>query len=496
MKKILVSNVLAYIVPGKKELYLSILNNKKHNVLVKKGVDKVLSELSIYEASFELKFSLSEDGCLTFVKNKDLPCSDEYYKVLNFDKESALGILLEIENDKGIFKTPFEAYIDETSNEVSFIGEGMKDYKPALDEMTRRFYTELGKKTKKWIPGHRYDCLEGTYYYLGEFLSRKKEEFNSLFMTSLEDFTPVHIYTKKLGGEKKISDVFRNQTYTENELNVIWSNTLPSCVDSGQVLEDDTPSLSSLYLDMINNAISKFDIDELKPVFDILCYSSHLDPLVYPKEIKEPILGIIQKLIERVVLDNWNKVRSREDRCIGDKIEPSLNTERIKNILLGDGISDGNILERYYYNELFNALSINLEDEISKFLSTWNEADLYSSFSEFCKYNKYFLDRTQHTTITSTQRAGDKIVKISDLFGNGPLHDAIIELVKKAELNYGEGVSSYRIVKVGKNNTVTCIIELNDIINNIDLTDELKDEIILYKFSKVVIYFDKDKEIN
>lgn len=52
MTKVLISNVLAYVVPGKRELYLSVLGNKKHNVLVKKGVDKVLSELSLYEAFF------------------------------------------------------------------------------------------------------------------------------------------------------------------------------------------------------------------------------------------------------------------------------------------------------------------------------------------------------------------------------------------------------------------------------------------------------------
>ena len=248
---------------------------------------------------------------------------------------------------------------------------------------------------------------------------------------------------------------------------------------------------------MVENAISRPDITELKSVFDVLCYLSHLDSLCYPDSVKEPILEVVHRLIEEIVLDNWNKTRSREERCIGETVDQENNIERIRySFLLSGSIQDGNILERYYYDELFKALSIDLNAEISEFLETWDEKNLYSNFQEFCKYSSYFESRSSHSNFTSIQRSGEKVEKISDLFGNGILCETIKRLINEANQNYGEGVSSYRVIKTGKSvSSISCIVTLEDILRNGEPNDELKNDILLNKFTRAVVYFDKDREI-
>ena len=488
---ILVNDILAYIILGKKEVALSITNDKKHNVQVKKLLDKPFSELVLGENEFELEIKIKPKytGVDAYVKSPRFPNPGEYYRVINFLEKSAYQTLGEVENQCGVFKNKFEAFF--TDYQVSFICQEMSNYKEAVDEMMRRFYTEMGKKTKKWIPGHRYDNSEGTMYYLGSFLSKKKEEFNSGFYNALEDLKPVHLYVNSLKDtEKTISDVFKGRTY--KDIKVIWDTNLPSCVDSGEALKDDSPSLYNLYVEMIENAM-KTETD-IKPIFDCLCYQSPHDPIDYPDELGVIVKGIVKDLIEEVILNNWNIERARSDRQIGTTEIKENNIDRIK-ILLMNSIKDGNILGKYYYEGLFKALGINIEDGIEDYLKSWNESDLTKDFDTFYKYNKYFQKRAEAKNITSNQRNGEKTVKITDLFGSGVLGNTILELVEYANNNFGEGVSEYNAVKINRtSSSIACTITLQDLLKFKD-SPELREEMLRFRFSKAIIYFDKDRKL-
>lgn len=498
MKKIvLVNEVLAFISLGQKEVFLTIQGDKKHNVQVKKEINshKPFSELVLRENLFNLKIDVLPDyeGVTAYIKSPNLPNPKEWYKVGNFLQESAYQILSEVENENGCFgDEEFEvAFIE---SKAVLVNSKMSNYSEAMNEMTRRFYIEIGKKTKKWVPGHRYDCKDGTYYYLGKYLSRKKEEFNSTFFNTQEELTEVHIYAKELKhGEKKISDVFRNGKYGV-DLFVRWDESFPSCVDSGSSLEDDAPSLQNLYTEMFNNAIpEKLTPENLKTLFDVLNVLSIQDTLTFPKEISIKVRDITKDLIKSVIFNNWNIPRTRTDREIGKDKDINENINKIKSLLLNT-INDGNILGKFYYEGLFNILSIDLEEEIKEWLENWNEDDLTSSFSIFRENAAYFLKRTDTRNITSVQRAGDKEVKITDLFGTGELGEAIKDLTTYAATNYGEGSSDFNAVKINKIYSCACTITLEDLLKFRD-TPELREEILKYKFSKAIIYFDKDRII-
>lgn len=486
----LVNDVLAYIILGQKEVALSITNNKKHNVLVAKSIDRPCSGLVLGENEFKLRLSVKPDykGVEAYIKSPKFPNPNEEYKVINFLESSAYQILSEINNNNGVFDNKFEAvFIDK---DVSFITEGMSNYDEAMDEMMRKFYTEMGKKTKKWVPGHRYDSADETFYYLGSFLSRKKEEFNSSFYNVLEELTVVHLYVNTLRGEKTISDVFKTRTY--GDIKAIWDNTLPSCVDSGQALTDDSPSLRDLYPEMLDNAISKNE--SFKSIFDCLCYQSLHDDISYQDSLSSKLTGIIHNLIKDVIFNNWNIVRSRTDRQIGSTETLENNIDRIKIILLNN-IKDGNILGRYYYEGLFKSLGINLDNEIQEYLNSWDENYLSSSFDVFRENIDYFLKRVEKKSITSIQRTGDSTVKISSLFGKGILGNTIIELIEYANKNFGDGVSEYNVVKINRTtSSVSCSITLEDLLKFRD-TEDLRKEILDYKFSKILVYFDKDRSL-
>ena len=497
MKTILVNDVLAYIVMGRKEVFLSAFGDKKQNVQVKKEIDKPFSELVLGGNEFRLRLSVKPDyeGVSAYVMSPKFPNPEEWYKVKNYLEESSYQVLSEVENDNGEFPEDIVFEAGFVNNSVAFLCSKMSNYKAAMDEMTRRFYIEVGKKTKKWIPGHRYDCAEGTYYYLGKYLSKKKEEFNSTFYNTHEELKEVYIYAKSLGnGEKKISEVFRNGKYGK-DLFVFWNENFPSCVDSGVALTDDNPSLHDLWPEMFKNATpDTITPDNLKTLFDTLCYQSYSDALDYPRELTTEVKGIIKVLIKNVIFNNWNIERTRKDREIGDKVDKKDNIERIKSLLL-NSIGDGNILSRYYYEGLFKALSINLDDEIEDWLKGWKESDLSTNFDTFTSNIQYFLKRIDIKGITSTQRTGDKIVKISDLFGKEELGVALIDLVNHATNNFGEGVSDFNAVKINRTmNSYACTITLEDLIKFRN-TEELREDILRYKFSKIIVYFDKDQVI-
>ena len=489
MKKIptLVSDVVSYVVIGRNELYLAIFNNKKENVKVRKLIERgvQLKQWKLDENKVNLELRLDEDNNVeAYISSKYLP-SENKYLVKNFDKSTAIRILSEAKHDDDIvFSSEFEICFTGEYNElVTFISEEQQSYQEIFDEMIRRFFAESGKKTIKWVPGHRYDNSESTFYYLGDFLSRKKCSGNSDFYNTQEELVPVHFYITRLGKEKTISEVIKNRSIGEadDDIKVLWGN-FPRCIDSGQKLElGEKISLSSLYPGLMGND---------NPLL-ALGFLSEGDKLEFTDYVKSKILNWTIDKLKEIIYNYWN-LKFGDFNSSGENI--TLISEEFYNDL---SKTDPNICSKTYYQELLNTLGVDVEKEISNILLYWNEDDLCKTYENFVNNLSYFRKRSKILDYTALLRSTDRVIKISDLFGNSLLTSTLIELIKSAS-NYGQGITDIKIIKINKVDTVTaCVVECEDLIDYLgsSITDELKKEILDKKFTKLIVYFEKIEDL-
>jgi len=502
----LVSNVVAYIVIGKKKVFLSIEGNKFHNTLVKnliKTIETSSTETKVLGGNeFKLRLEINPNtySVNAYISSPLLPTKDEYL-VMNFYENSAISIISEVENDKGVFPEDkvFEAIFNFDSGkgyEVSFVCSDMTNYKQLEEEMTRVFYASVGKKTRKWKPGHRYDSEKETYYYLGEFGSRKIENYNSGFFKDCPKV--VHLYVNTLKeGEKKVSDIFNNRVFdndSKDGIKVLWDEKFPSCVDSGQKLEDDLPSLSQYYIPMIEKVYNTEGLDNTSKLLVPLCYKSLHDSDDFSKDVCDFIKNkIISGLIYNTVYNNWNIVRADESYKIGKDVEHGNNVERIVRALISN-IKDYNVASKSYYLDLFKNLSINLSTEVSEFLSdSWDEDSLKEDFDSFRENVKYFNRRGNRIVLNQQSENLEDKKKISNIFPC-ELGDVIKKLVNYSLNNYGDGVSVFDVSKFGRLEEVKCKITLEDILNFRD-TKEIREELFSYLFTEICIYFYKNQGV-
>lgn len=490
MKKMtLVSDVIAYIVLGEKNksVFLGISGDKKQNTrVIKDEIGKVyqVSELLLNSNEFELIIKPGEYGPLAFVRNENFPGNKEdYWQVLNFKEDTVLDLLCGADNKMGVFSETMETVFDDTK--VSFISKSMKDYNKAFMEMTRKLFVSTGKKTKKWIPGHRYDSEEKTYYYLGSFLSKKASEFDTSFYSDLANLSIVHLYIESLNNsEKTVSDVFKNNTYGEDGIKVLWEgqDEFPKCVDSGSALVDDKPSLYNLYPEILKNAENRKE-GRLKSIFDTLAYQSASDLPSYSNEVKEFIEKIIDERIKSVIYMYWNNGSMlREDEGQEKKIKDITH-------LCIDSIEDGNIQGMTYYIALLDFMGINLEEKITEFLKTWDEKDLVKDFKTFHDNLEYFRLRG---CFLNLYQVDTDTPKLKDLCGE-TLGNIIKEKIDHAAENFGVGIEGYNIYQLKRNEKIVkCVITIDDILET-HRSEEVEKELIARKFIEAKIYFNQDK---
>ena len=478
MKKIpiLVNDLIAYIVIGRKELYLAIFNDKKENGKVKRKISMPVEILRLPENKFSLEFQPLDFAVETYISSPFLPTPDKYL-VRNFDQSTAIRLLCEAKHDKAVFDSKFEACFTGDDNEkVTFISEEQESYQEVFDEMVRRFFAKSGKKTRKWIPGHRYDNTEKTYYYLGEFLSRKKDVENSVFYNTEDELTIVHFYIENLGEEKTIEEVFKNRHLGKGpgDIKVIFGN-LPGCIDSGQKLEPgEEVSLRSLY-------------PGNKNLLEALCFLSPGDSLDFQPDTIDEVRELVREGLRECLYKSW-----------GIKIKEKNPENLIELFLENLAEQDLNICSKTYHQGLFRALGIILQDETIRVLRDWSEDNLSRTFEDFIENVEYFKKRQSLLSSTSYQREGDPIVKIENLYGKDELTNSLISLINYARSNFGEGVSDYRVIKVGKDkNNIVCRIDCKDLLEYLgeNISENLKKEILENKFTKLTIYFNENTTI-
>jgi hypothetical protein len=512
----------AFIVVGvdHKIIYLAAPEKKQYKNAVSKLIGSSSNEIHIDLNEFELKVELESQNPVIFIRNPEVLPDSDWYKVGNFGG-NCYEFFLGLDSKKGEFPGhTFEAIFSESSPTiVSFSAPGMTNYKTYFEEMKRRINCEVKKKTKKWTPGHRYDTLKETYFYLGEVLSRKKDNKDTTFLKDSE-MIPAYLYVNTLkDSETTISDVLNNRSFGSGEDDIKVMYSLPSGGDCGEVLSGDPISdFSQYWLILIKNAITKNSITEdfgyervknIKDIFDPLGYQSEgkLSYSLSDDSYKSEIKSVLNKVINDILICSWNIPLVRKDMTmLKDNTEEDNVSALEKNVYFYT--EDENTSRCAYYSDLMKAIGIDMKEILTKSLVYWNEASLSEDFETYLKNSRYFDLRKNQAAITSRQRVSStpyklEVTTVESIFGTGELTETLKNMVTFAKENFGAGVTKYVLYNLGSKKQPkeyeSIEISLKDVIKwcggVTNVSEVLRSEIMRLQFTRAFIVIDKEKEV-
>lgn len=502
-----------------KRVFLASPEKKSYKAAVQKSIESAFDEVIIESNSFKLKVS---NDLSVYVKCDEFPDPGQYYLVCNmyrtvFGVPMIGNIITQVKNDKADFgDTVFEAVFSEDSQEsVYFMTPEMVEYKGAFEEMKRRMNCTLNKKVKKWVPGGRYDTLTDTYYYLGEFKSRKKNELNSDFLDNAS-MVPAHLFVTDLGDDKKISDILKTRKIGSEPGDIQIMYSLPSAVDSGSVLENDVTNIKDFQRDIFSNTMGEYTVksefgfssySNPRYIFDILSLKSN-ESDTYDDVIPDLVSVMIKEMLEEVVLCFWGLNKNREDIYIGDGNNETKNTENLVRRFYQD-LKDGNAMRNLYYSKLFIDLGIDINKIASEVISLGNPEKLVmSGIENYVSLGSiYFKNHLADVSRKiSKQRVNSanytlEVTKLSELFSTTPnLLLDIKDLIENARGNFGLGVRTFYDTNVGTKKSpkiyTTIEVDILDLIKyygGIDKVPEIiTEEIISSKFWNLQVLIDKE----
>lgn len=529
-----VTDLVAYVPLNQECVYFSVPDKKSYQLAVTKNIEGYFNETHIDVNEFELKISRSSnkeydydylDPAL-YVRSPQLPDSTIWYRVENYDG-NLINIISQLNCEKGIFTGYiFEAvFCEDNPSGVAFCCREMIEYKKCLAEMSRRINCDLYKKTKTWIPGHRYDTIKDTVYYLATVKSRRVDNSYSEFTEDSSKCPRVHLVVKNLRDtDKSISDILNTRTFGTGEDDIQVLETMSSRVDSGESLVNDYTKYEDYLKYLVPNSIKKCEIKEKygytkyespKTILDNFCYFD--EPSVNYSTILQDdgnsIIDSVTKVIGAQVFDcilnTWNLNKFRKDLNIGSKNTLEENKKALSMLFPSCFISDGNSLKYIYYTGLFKHIGLDFEDIISKCLVNWDENQVvYDKFDDFIKY--LFYTRLRNQSHLSTQRVNSTnhpldIVTIKDVFGDSELTNSLVDLLEQGRQGYGCGISSFNIVNIGTRKEpkefINATVTLDDLIKfkskkgESELSESLKYDILINKFCSLAISFDRTGEI-
>lgn len=525
----LVSGMVAYIITDKKDdntavnrsVYLSPTGKKSYENAVVKCIPTNFTKFVINDEDCKFQIKI-DDKFNIFIKYKGFPEKDEWYLVENtyFDSMYFGEIFTQVENNKGNFDNKyFEAvFSDKFIDKVFFINDEMNVYNSAFQEFRRRINCQLCKKTKKWIPGHRYDSEKSTYYYLGEFVTRLNED--GLFLDDSSVRT-IHLVVSEIDkSDKSISDVIKRGIK-----NFTMLDSLPSMVDSGKVLEDDGIQDIQVYWDeMIQNTLSNIGSKNqygfvryngtARHLFNIFSIQSKGN-LKYnlSEESKDKIKKLIKDMLIEDMLIHWDNNHNRADSNLSSSNSVEQNLKNLKNLFFRN-IVDQNIKKNIYYLALIDKLGLDFAKLVeTAFLSTHVKDLVFdSSFDNYVKFGSIYLpnhpdcnsDKVSVQRVNSTNYSLN-FVSLEDLYASTTELKGVLKTICKEALdNFGAGVKIYYSTNVGnyknKKIYITMKVDIQDIkdyfkINNIVMSSTIEREIIETKFWNVTLTIDQGAEV-
>ena len=406
-----------------------------------------------------------------FIKHDILPDKESWYRVENFYVPMIREIINNTTIRCGVVDDDISILVSSTSglgDKVAFVTPNSPNFDEYSDEAIRSICLEIGEKTTKWIPGHRYNTPEDTFILLG----KTKNKFTG---------KNCWIVVKKLNKERTISEVLKNRS----DLIVLYK--LPAYVDTGEVLNDDvtidktgTIEIEKYYANIINNHANDTFIDFI--VETISLYSKENPDI--PRDL---ITNLLSQKAEKALSDLWsNNIKS--SRVITKDTQENVAILKIKAKLFNP-ISPFQVADRI---KLFDVYGIDLDDIIKHCLNNWNEDDFCSSFDNYLNHLNYFMKKEASNkkintaSFSSSDRnryLSDKFYPIANVYGNSHLFQLLHDIIFEAENNYGVGDCDYKMNNFGE---VTINIDINSILKRYkgkeNIPENLKDDILKRQF--------------
>lgn len=517
----LVSEVLAYIATdsfGYKYIAFSGLEKKEYSKLVLTKFKSVLgSEVTIIEKSISSEnFEAIIDENSRFpvmIKSSKLP-GDDFYRLINFDysDKSLLSLLGGFNINCSKFVEPIELVISSELGLVRFVQKSMSVYKTYHNELVRRINCEIFKKTTKWIPGHRYDNLDETYYYLGLVSSHTIDSSCSEF-TSGELMKDYHlVVTEDISRYSSLEEIIK---YSIKNKSYKLLDKTKLMVDSGDFEGFDK---SIYYTDLIDGFInwaidsgcSKPNYNDLSFIMNVLRLESPNKAYTITSETKLKLEKYLSDIFKyKIIPSNWERPQHSLFR-IYESNTLDQNTLSCFSILIRK-IEDDNVKKQSYFEGLFKHFKIDIFDIIKTELQSWLPSDILNDFDKFCEYSGEMYEISKPIDVVLRTSASckyslnkvtlsEKLVETTEK----ALFETIKNIVSKTRSNiFGNNVK-YRQENVGTLKSpmiYECFtITLDNILDyykeeGLEIPENLKNEIILNKFCRVEISVDKDGEI-
>jgi hypothetical protein len=440
---------------------------------------------------------------------KDLTLSilidNVWYVVRNFSKNDSLGELVsQLDCAAGSFADKIEPiFSDNFPTEVKFTNEDMDTYDDCFDEMIRRVNCSMLKKTRKWIPGHRYDSEKETYIYLGKVFSHKKDKYSSDYLRG-DDMVENYLVLRSVKGIKNNIDALTNKVIGDSDDNIQVLYKLPLMVDSGEkleILDNRFEDFREKMIQMLNNNFqNNRKIIPLKEALSAYCYKSNKEVETISEFSKNILVQFIKSKLIDILVKFYNiEFYFPKEKTLSYKRTPEENVQALLQIFLDD-IDRDNIIQSIYYPEQFKDLGIDLQSICEEVLYGFNINQVV--FGDFNNYITLAEDYFKYHEIGNSRKVSTqfkdkelkkKNVTLEEILGEGELLDSIKELIGFVVSGNYLDVTKCEILN---DNIMSITITLADLIKfRQDLTKNLKTEILRNKFQVLDIKFDKDLEI-
>ena len=333
----------------------------------------------------------------------------------------------------------------------SFILEDDPNYDDYASRRTIEYGTIISSKTKTRVSGHQYynPSNELSFIFINRFDGGRYKNL---------------VVGKKLSGEVNISDVFKRP---DDLMLIDDSSTL---VDCGEVLKDDTQSLSE------DDILEKL-ILESKSLGNIISFQNLLsyDPLKITNAQTEKIKNHIIELVKNSYTD-W-MISTRKS------ISSDLNVFFREYLDLSSTVQSQ--LLRYDLDKAINFNDLFAKFNVDAYLSDWD--NFINNYKKVRIWKKntgtFYVNRGRNTNS-----------KISNTFkGSIELGNLLLKITKHGLDTFGNKISEF--FRIGTNTVL--VVNLEDVLSWVDNkpSPELMADIINFQFTELEVILGENIDI-
>lgn len=444
-------------------VFLANPESKKFYGTVKKIAESVKDPVVIKNDGYQIKF------CDEKIK---INLSGIWYVIGNVYKEDIVSQLSSVTINSGEVSGVIFGFNPVYPDQALPLFPGSELYKDAEKEFIRKTNLSLYTKTTKYKPGHKYECDNGTYIYLGEVVSHKSDRLNSKrFTVASGGVRKLSAFINDIPENPKYEDIITGYTIKEfmnypediQEKTIFLVNKNKSMADIGEVIqvsggfEDSWETKLKNYISQEKKKYSYEsslyhyeNFDDLIRVFNV---STDLIPKV-TDESKKLMKKIIETEYRYYLYKFYNTQAQKGELNILSKNSKESQKKCLVNNFIENGIRDlQNYYDKDYYNEMFKTLfDIDLgelaETSLDSFklltISVSDYQDLIENFGylEYRESDKY-IKTVDFVYTNEGKRSFDTFFK------KGMYQDVIKDIYKKALQDNGSELKEFSISNIG-----------------------------------------------